>query len=113
MKNASGYGFIARSFSSMEISGCKAENVRGSGFLVQDSSSCEIKDSTADKCFHGFTSDGNVRAAISGCSTKSCGIGFLAKQNTRGVAISGCMAIESENHGFLFSKIISLQSTES
>ena len=103
VKNASGNGFIACSFSSMEISGCKAENVSGSGFLVQDSSSCEIKNSTADKCFHGFTSDGNVRAAISGCSTKNCRIGFLTKQNTRGVAISGCMAVESENHGFLFS----------
>lgn len=103
VKNASGNGFIACSFSSMEISGCKAENVSGSGFLVQDSSSCEIKNSTADKCFHGFTSDGNVRATISGCSTKNCRIGFLTKQNTRGVAISGCMAVESENHGFLFS----------
>lgn len=111
VKNASGYGFIACSFSSMEISGCQAENVRGSGFLVQDSSSCEIKDSTADKCFHGFTSDGNVRAAISGCSTKSCGIGFLTKQNTRGVAISGCMAIESENHGFLFSNAVNAEIT--
>lgn len=111
VKNASGYGFIACSFSSMEISGCQAENVSGSGFLVQDSSSCEIKDSTADKCFHGFTSDGNVRAAISGCSTKSCGIGFLTKQNTRGVAISGCMAIESENHGFLFSNAVNAEIT--
>ena len=111
VKNASGYGFIACSFSSMEISGCQAENVSGSGFLVQDSSSCEIKDSSADKCFHGFTSDGNVKAAISGCSTKSCGIGFLTKQNTRGVAISGCMAIESENHGFLFSNAVNAEIT--
>lgn len=111
VKNASGYGFIAHSFSSMEISGCKAENVRGSGFLVQDSSSCEIKNSTADKCFHGFTSDGNVRATISGCNTENCGIGFLTKQNTRGVAISGCMAVESENHGFLFSNAVNAEIT--
>ena len=111
VKNASGNGFIACSFSSMEISGCQAENVSGSGFLVQDSSSCEIKDSTADKCFHGFTCDGNVRATISGCNTENCGIGFLTKQNTRGVAISGCMAVESENHGFLFSNAVNAEIT--
>ena len=111
VKNASGNGFIACSFSSMEISGCQAENVSGSGFLVQDSSSCEIKNSTADKCFHGFTSDGNVRATISGCNTENCGIGFLTKQNTRGVAISGCMAVESENHGFLFSNAVNAEIT--